>query len=639
MSLGDISNFMSEEKEAAKLPDLDWLALDIKDKDNYPTQNNVESIPQLVQQWSHNDVHTAELIPNQISVAPITEKKASSGEIQSVVDTAKKEMMKGLVGKGLVERLSSLYQKDLLVAAKDELSKVAQEQGLLGNVYIDLTPFESCAEASKALGHNRIRMAKYVVGQPKRHVCASHNAGTCKELRKKVVASMEYNQDLMAEYTTHLRIAGIISQETKLASKEDLRMAIIASKKSKTKEVEEKEPNDQPTLLDETIKEAFEKELSRSITDIKSSQQPSGFERIRPVLAFIQDEMLKGRMGDALKDSIKKKVATELINEYQEQIKKIASLQGLLGNVYVDVSFYKSPEEAVHAIKNATTNPTYIMQSRGKGEFDNTLEKVAKATGCQILPRDGKISKKIALSYIDDLNFSGRISSDIAGGLRGKVEGSANTLGVIKEAFIQTLSYVKPQKEGGVKAYFSSLNTTKYGTKDKLKTAAYKALEAGYCFDKVRDKLTEKMSTIEAEGMIRDVLASLKEVSADALPECKNEKYKLAKDATIKKAEKCNGCVYAADHTCTKQGVKFSGAPEIDKLSVQIDPNTHKVLLTDNPDTTRIDMNQEYDMTDSFGSGMNISLEKMGKEAKNESSIEMDISFNSDGLDDNLGKV
>lgn len=639
MSLGDISNFMSEEKEAVKLPDLDWLALDIKDKDNYPTPNNVESIPQLVQQWSHNDVHTAELIPNQISVAPMTEKKASSGEIQSVVDTAKKEMMKGLVGKGLVERLSSLYQKDLLIAAKDELSKVAQEQGLLGNVYIDLSPFESCAEASKVLGHNRIRMAKYVVGQPKRHVCASHTAGTCKELRKKVVASMEYNQDLMDEYTTHLRIAGIISPETKLASKEDLRMAIVASKNSKKKDVEEKELNDQPTLLDETIKEAFEKELNRSVADIQSSQQPSGFERIRPVLALIQDEMLKGRMGDALKGCIKKKVATELINEYQEQIKKIAALQGLLGNVYVDVSFYKSPEDAIHAIKTATTNPTYIMQSVSKGEFDNTLEKVAKATGCQILHRDGKISKKIALSYIDDLNFSGRISSDVAGCLKGKVEASDNTLGVIKEAFLQTLNYVKPQKEGGVKAYFASLNNTKYGTKDKLKTAAYKSLEAGYSVDKVREKLSEKVNTIEAEGMIRDVLASLKEVNADVLSNCKNDKYKLASDAYIKKTAKCMDCVLAADHTCTKQRAKFSDALELEKPSVQIDPKTQKILLADNPDNVRIDMNQEYDMTDSFGSGMNISLEKMRPEANKESSIDMDISFNSEGLDDNLGKV
>jgi hypothetical protein len=305
----------------------------------------------------------------------------------------------------------------------------------------------------------------------------------------------------------------------------------------------------------------------------------------------------------------------------------------------VDVSFYKTPEEAIHAIKTATTNPTYIIQSRPNGAFDNTMEKVAKATGCQILPRDGKINKKIALSYLDDLNFSGRISSESANILREKVETSDNILGVIKEAFLQTLNYAKPQKEGGVKAYFASLNNTKYGTKDKLKTAAYKSLEAGYSVDKIRDKLSEKINSIEAEGMIRDVLASLKEVNADTLSNCKNDKYKLASDAYITKTTKCKDCVLAADHICTKQRAKFSDALEYDKPTIQIDPKTQKVLLADNPDNVRVDMNQEYDMTDSFGSGMNVSLGKMGPEAKKEANIEMNISLNSEGLDDNLGNI
>ncbi|WP_227631730.1 hypothetical protein, partial [Klebsiella pneumoniae] len=74
---------------------------------------------------------------------------------------------------------------------------------------------------------------------------------------------------------------------------------------------------------------------------------------------------------------------------------------GLLGNVYVDLSYYDSPETAIKSIRNAKTNPIYLVYNRKKHAFDNTLEKVIQATGCVQLPRDGKIESKIAMSYIE----------------------------------------------------------------------------------------------------------------------------------------------------------------------------------------------------------------------------------------------
>ncbi len=212
--------------DQVKIPDLDWVSLDVGDKANIPTANNVEIIPQLQEAWSHTEPQGTKLVPNSAALPP---KMASEdiGLVEDVVDTAKKEMMIGTVGTELAEKLASLYHPALIRKAKDALVKVAEEQGLLGNVYIDLSPFESCSAAMAYLGHNRIRTARFVVGEPKHKPCRTHKSGHCQEFKKKVVAEVLYDDDLLDKFTTHLKIAGRISAEETIGTKDALREAFL----------------------------------------------------------------------------------------------------------------------------------------------------------------------------------------------------------------------------------------------------------------------------------------------------------------------------------------------------------------------------------------------------------------------------
>ena len=67
-------------------------------------------------------------------------------------------------------------------------------------------------------------------------MCSSHITGYCKELRKNVVASMEYTEDVLKGYTTHCRMAGLIGPEDVIDSKDVLRAAFLRSAQDKAPE-------------------------------------------------------------------------------------------------------------------------------------------------------------------------------------------------------------------------------------------------------------------------------------------------------------------------------------------------------------------------------------------------------------------
>jgi len=619
------------EQDKVSIPNLDWLDLQAADVDNIPTPNNVQILPQLEAAWSHNDQRSTELIPN---VSVINTKKASDVSAESISDIirqAKREMMAGVTGKALAAKLNALYMPDVITAAKDELVKLSSEQGLLGNVYIDMTAFDSCAEAARVLGRNRVRTARYVVGEPTKHVCSSHKIGTCRDLGKKVVASMEYTPELLNSYAQHLKIAGMISTEEKIESKEALRDAFTVKPKAAAEAASVVEEKVDIEKASADLSKVVEK--NAALRDKQAREQR--FYKVRPILAHLQDQMLKGKLGNALKESLASKFPMQEIVEYAPEIKKVAGLQGLLGNVYVDISYYKNPDEAIRAIKNASTAPIYLVQTVKDKGYDSSLIKVAKATGCSEFPTDGKIDKSVALSYISDLQFSDKISSERAAALRTQVSSGANVLAVIRDTFLATQDHRRKTREGGVQGTLAQGVSKKATDREALRVNTVRAFEAGVALNKLEDKLAMIIPTVEAIGMCRSVISSLETIDANCLPKCASEKYQFKAGACIKQADKCQSCIYTSPTACIHLGLKFAGARDLDKAFLDLDPKTAKVQFDENPDVSRPDMKQEYDLSDNFGSGMNIALDNVCKREAQDISIE----FSREGLDQNLSDI
>jgi hypothetical protein len=641
----DMMDFMTEKNSSAiRVPDLDWLELSNSSGANIPVPLNIEIIPQLQENWKRTGEASTTLIANKIRSEEISpSEKITPETIRDVVYAAKKQMMKGIVGKNLAKKLASTYPKNVIKAASEELKNLAGEQGLLGNVYIDISPFDNCEEASRVLGTNKIRLARYVIGNPHGHVCSSHKSGYCKELRKDVVEAMDYSTDLFKNYTTHLKIAGMIGPEDVVDSKEVLRSIFLRyAEDKKTEYIAPKEEKLNFTKVEaDSLEEGFKDLLIKEATQVETNPALVRFMEVRPIMAFIQNEMLKGKTGNDLKESIHNNFLKEDIKKFAVEIKKVASLQGLLGNIYVDVSFYKDADEAIKAIKNAATNPTYLIQSCKLKAFDGTLKKVALNTGCEFLPANGKISNKIASSYLDDLQFTQRISSDQANFSRKRIEAGENVLNVLRESFLSSINYTPKIREGGITAHFYQEPPRKYTRRDSLKEAVYKSVEAGIPMDKIESKLIEHIPTIEAVSIVRGVLASVKEIDANVLTKCAIERYHFSPDISLIKTAKCDDCIMCSSVGCTNQGLVFAkdkgkkkeDSTKKDDPKPGIDKKTEKVLFEENPDIVQMNIRKEFDMPDYAGSNINVALDKMRGQDKLSN---MKINFNSEGLDENL---
>ena len=119
------------------IADLSWL--DPKNYDNYPSDNNpVRVLPKLSQLWRMDDRGFC-MNPNQAgSLMGVTRSAGDTEESnREVVREACKAAMAGLNGSGLAEHLRGLFTSSQIESAKEELSKVASEVGLLGNVYLE----------------------------------------------------------------------------------------------------------------------------------------------------------------------------------------------------------------------------------------------------------------------------------------------------------------------------------------------------------------------------------------------------------------------------------------------------------------------------------------------------------------------
>lgn len=615
----------------AKVPDLDWASLDVKDYDNIPTTNPVEVVPQLVAALSNSPEKGARL-SGYVDVP--AEKKASDNTEKAVgelVACAKREMMKGLKGRELAMKLASLFPPAVVGAAREPLAKAAEEQGLLGNVYIDLSVFDSCREAAQTLGPNRVRLADYVVGSPRRHSCGTHSEGYCRELHKTAVESVPYGTELFSKYTKHLRVAGLIGAAAEVSDKDTLRQALL--KDPVKKHTTSIEIADNVGVKEASLGVGLDEALGTHTTSRDAAMDK--YAGARPVLAYMQDQMLRGVVGEDLKSLVGDKFPVDVIKECKGEMHRLASLQGLVGNVYVDVGYYKSADDASRAIASAKTKPSYIVNTSPSAEHDGRIASVSKATGCRALPSDGMIDPKVAATYIDDLHFSGRISSDRAKAYASRLAAGDKPLTVLREAF---LSDERPGKERKSAAQVGTWFTgSKKGHEDRsaLEFAAKKALGKGVSIDKVQTKLASCVPTAEAVGMVHSIVAGLEEIDASCLPNCASHRYPLMKSARIKMASKCQTCVSRTCTSCLSQGLKFAGAVDYDKAFLDMTvleatdkskknkkggkydpkddtaPEIQKVLLKDNPDVQREDMKQKYDPSTEEGSGGNETLDKM----------------------------
>jgi hypothetical protein len=567
-SLGDLTDALADHSNVV---DFSWLeGTNGETKDNYPSESERLVIPQLQEQWRRDLENSPNrLVPGQVSRLEKSDKGVSPEEKVEVERVAKKAMMMGLSGKDLVLHLRERFSSDTIDAAKENLKKVASEEGLLGNVYLDLSAFNTTKEALSTLGHHKIRLASFAVGAPSRERNYVDQTGKCMHLAKTVVGEVEYTPALLNHYASHLRNIGAIPFDQAIESKESLRMAFIQARLRKAT-IEASNPKSvSDTGLSDKSKALLESgdfnklnvEAAKVAADVRIA-------RVRPVLAKIQNFMMQGHQGEELKRSIKACCDDQTVQEFLPEISSLVSRQGLVGPVLADASYYGDVNNAVSAIGKAPVRPMFIIGTLPTPE--GFLGNVSTRTGIPVMEKPSDFTHDMASKVVALMHGNGGLDTDTAHSLMKMASEKAK-----KPSEIVTLAakakaekakpVVKKETKGGVPAFLNStIKGDKDGEKDQkrkdLKDSAQKAITKGNKASKIQAKLASYVPVGEAIGIMREALAAMSAIPVEALDECQSTKYALKKEASLIGGSKCSSCVFSSCGTCSKQGRPFRNA-------------------------------------------------------------------------------
>ncbi len=305
---------------------LDYLTVDTRTYDNYPSDNNPVRIqPKLADLWNHNKNNCGiNLIPNQ-TVQSLGLRSADENMSEAVANfccETKKAMMMGYTGKELAKYLRARFDKETIEAAKEEMVKLSEEQGLMGNVYIDASAFISAKEAEQFLTMHRNRLAQDIVIEGAT-VDPNVVAYLANKFHKNVVEKISYDEKLYRKYKAYLVDANKIPVDFVIDSKESLRSAFLSEpveevvKKAKA---EKSEP-----LSKEKVAEELVNRGDKNDTAHKLATADITFREVRPIIEFTREQLSKGKTGNNLKEILRGKYASVDLNKAAKYIAVVIS--------------------------------------------------------------------------------------------------------------------------------------------------------------------------------------------------------------------------------------------------------------------------------------------------------------------------
>jgi len=585
-SLGDLTNVLQGD---TSVTDLDWLSpTQGEDKDNYPSTSERLIIPQLRAQWERDMANGPErFIPNNVKV--LNRDRDTTDELKVEVErVTKKAMMRGLTASELSDHLRERFSKEDLYYSMDVLKKVASEDGLLGNVYIDLSVFNTTKEALSQLGRHKTRLASFAVGKPikeKRYVDAS---GKCLHLAKSVVDKVSYGPDVLEHYASHLRNLGVIASDQKIASKEELRAAFLAARLASKKDIESKK-EDTEGLSKENLDLIDQGEFNKLNEYAAAQARQARLMEARPILARIQNLILEGTPKELLADRVSRAVSISDIQKHTPSIMRFLRKRDLIGDLLADVSLYKDVHEATQALKSAKIRPILIVKSTLETP-QGFAENVSKKTGIPLLEDingiDTSHASEVILRMLNRGALDPREHNRLQQECRRKGANPLEIIKMAKEAAVSAPdkkkdSVVKKEASGGQEASYnvrfsSDKDAARVLERQRLVNLSREAVSKGVDVHSLRTKVASMTPIQEAYSIIREAMITMDEVPAESLDKCTKEKYPLKKTAKLVMASKCSSCIHHNCSMCRAQGVSFKTA-KVKKASTKDDYGTDPV--------------------------------------------------------------
>ena len=323
------SDIIGTDPKYPKVVNQDWLKVDPRLYDNYPSDNNpVRVLPELAKMWDHGRSPCG-LVPNegvqQLGLRTAEkEEKADKEACRQVIREAKKAVMAGMTGSVLAEHLRARFAKKHLEAAAEGLKKVSEEIGLLGNVYIDASAFDSYEEAKQFLRQHSHRLARDLLFDTETmnpHVVSM----IASDFRKNVVSSINYDEKLFQHYKNHLVSDGRIPKEAVIDSKEALKIAFLYRKPA----AEDPKPKGVKRASAEEKAELYQQYAEKRAEENREASDAILLKKIQPIISYAQETLSNGKSKEALKEMLRSRYAMADIQDASQPLAIVVSPEGL----------------------------------------------------------------------------------------------------------------------------------------------------------------------------------------------------------------------------------------------------------------------------------------------------------------------
>lgn len=229
--IGDISEFLKE----SSLVDLSWLDVDeeaYRALDRLPKQN-LDCVPDLEALWRHENKPPEAYVPNTGAPKTLSDlSQAHSGRTtpaKEIARTARLLIMETTDPTKIANLLRQRYDRDSLLGAREVLSKILPEIGLLGKVYIHSSDFDDCHRGLGVdLAQKYASEARFVVAKIRCSGCIQAKDGHCAVFHKKIVVNVPYTEELAEKVESLQKSKGYQIQASTDSPKSRLRRAYLA---------------------------------------------------------------------------------------------------------------------------------------------------------------------------------------------------------------------------------------------------------------------------------------------------------------------------------------------------------------------------------------------------------------------------
>jgi hypothetical protein len=436
--LGDITGFLKE----GSVSDLSWLDVDEKayrELDQLPKQN-LDIAPDLEAAWSHTDQPASRFVPNKEGPRTMGDLSEAHGKLAAekvvprIVRLARLTMMRDPDPQRLVTALISKYGRDAVRLARDALTALVQERGLLGGYYIEASDFPGCDQGKKEVVEYARRFAsnaKFVVACGSCAGCSRNSNNTCGTFHKQIVTEAPYTPELAerVEQTQAARGKCASSPEG-LTPRERVKNALLATAIEVKASFETPKPVVNPAQFlraAETPKKvhlpvfgtegariAREEVAWRPVAEGKVASAAVAMDKkALDVVQTLQREMLKGLGEQELVRALKLSFSVDDLQSTRDKWEPLFKEAGLYGSVYsTQDSFDDCREGADFLSRHSSAVKGIVASGRCDGCFYNKMARCLLYGRPLVASADDLYTEGTVKQVIWEQKVAGKIGSE-----------------------------------------------------------------------------------------------------------------------------------------------------------------------------------------------------------------------------------